>query len=249
SEVAALELMLTDPVDVVVSDFRMPGMSGGKLLTEVRRHYPDTARLILSGHTEEKDLTTVVSLAHQFLTKPCPPDELVLVVERALRLRRDLDGEGVRANISGIGMLPSPPSTLHEHARDTARLAWRRAAPDLRDDAFCAGLLHEIGQLVLASRPDMFVQLVCGREHEGRSLQDAELEVLGVTHAQAGAYLLSLWGFPLEIVEAVAHHGGRPDTASLDRSNVVAMVQLAHMLVESERSCVCGRRMDGRLDD
>ena len=335
---AALRLMETRPVDVVVSDFRMPGMSGGQLLTEVRRRHPDTARLILSGHTEEKDLTTVVSLAHQFLTKPCQADELVLVVERALRLRRDLDGERVRAKISEVGLLPSPPSTLHEllavlespacdtkalarvlerdmalsakvlqlvnssffaprarvtslddaiirlgirtirslvlmgemarasqipepavrsrlellnhHALETARLAGRLAVPPVRDDAFCAGLLHECGQLVLAAcRPDVFARNLCSHELTGRSMLDVELETFGVTHTQAGAYLLSLWGFPLEVVEAVARHTDPIGTLTPERSNLLAMVQLAHMLVESERICACGRRGSTGPDD
>ena len=69
----ALVAMEAEPFDVVVSDFRMPGMDGGRLLAEVRRRYPDTARVILSGHTEGKDLTAVFSLAHQFLTKPVSP--------------------------------------------------------------------------------------------------------------------------------------------------------------------------------
>ena len=327
---AALEVMEANPVDVVVSDFRMPGMSGGQLLAEVRRRHPDTARLILSGHTEEKDLTTVVSLAHQFLTKPCQPDELVLVVERALRLRRDLDGEHVRARISEVGMLPSPPSTLHDllailesptcdakalagvlerdmalsakvlqlvnssffaprarvtsledavvrlgigtirslvlmgemarasqipdpavrrrlellnrHALETARLAGRLAVGRVRDDAFCAGLLHESGQLVLAAcRPEAFAAHVCSHELGGLPMVDAELETFGVTHAQAGAYLLSLWGFPLEVVETVARHAEPMEPLPPERSNLLAMVQLAHLLVESERICVCGR--------
>lgn len=335
---AALQLMETTPVDVVVSDFRMPGMNGGKLLTEVRRRYPDTARLVLSGHTEEKDLTTVVSLAHQFLSKPCSPEELLLVVERALRVRRRLDGENVRASISEIGLLPSPPSTLRElmavlespacdakalarvvegdmamaakvlqlvnssffaprarvtsleeaivrlgirtlrslvlmgemdrslqapdpatrdrltvlnqHALDTARLAGRLADPTTRDDAFCAGLLHECGQLVLAvCRPEVFAQTTQCHELDGRPLTETELEKLGVTHEQAGAYLLSLWGFPLEVVEAVAHHAEPLGTPPPERSDVVAVVQLAHALVESERVCLCGRPGHPAPDD
>jgi hypothetical protein len=68
-----------------------------------------------------------------------------------------------------------------------------------------------------------------------------ESETFGVTHAQAGAYLLSLWGFPLEVVEAVARHADALETAAPERTNLEAMVQLAHMLVEAERVCVCGR--------
>src|ERR687884_737358 len=73
---AALQSLAARPAAVIVTDFRMPGMDGGSLLGEVRRQFPDTVRLVLSGHTDEKDLLGVTDLAHQFLTKPCSPDEL-----------------------------------------------------------------------------------------------------------------------------------------------------------------------------
>ncbi len=338
SAVAALQSMEAAPVDVIVTDFRMPGIDGGHLLSEVRRRYPDTARLILSGHTEEKDVTTVVSLAHQFLAKPCQSNELQSAVERALRLRRGLDGERIRAEVSGIGILPSPPSALHDlmavlespdcdvralvrvlerdvalstkvlqlvnssffalgarvtsleaavvrlgihtirslilmeeiveafeigggvardwleelnrHSLDVARLAWHLAEPDSRDDAFCAGLLHECGQLVFAScRPDLFVAHLRLRELEGRSLVELERDAFGVTHAQAGAYLLSLWGFPLEVVAAAAGHtnGDLPSTS--EPHSLADIVQIAHLLVSSEDSDPCGAAEAPPLDD
>jgi len=75
------------------------------------------------------------------------------------------------------------------------------------DRAFTAGLLHEVGQLILATYlTDDFARAI---EHARRShltLMDAEREVLGVTHAQMGSYLLELWGLPDPVVEAIAYH-------------------------------------------
>jgi putative nucleotidyltransferase with HDIG domain len=74
-------------------------------------------------------------------------------------------------------------------------------------DAFTAGLLHDIGRVVLAS--------TCGEEYESAvrlavteqwPMVDGEQGVFGTTHAQVGAYLLGLWGLPDSIVEAVAWH-------------------------------------------
>ena len=48
----ALEIMAEQPVDVIVSDMRMPGMDGAALLGRVRVMYPDTVRFVLSGHAE-----------------------------------------------------------------------------------------------------------------------------------------------------------------------------------------------------
>src|SRR5687767_12795690 len=66
----ALELMAKQPVQVVVSDMRMPGMSGAQLLTEVMQRYPKTTRLILSGYAEQDTVAKCVGAAHQYLTKP-----------------------------------------------------------------------------------------------------------------------------------------------------------------------------------
>jgi HD-like signal output (HDOD) protein len=308
---AALEAMQVQPFDVVVSDFRMPGIDGAQLLAEVQVRYPQTVRLILSGYTEQRDLATLASLAHQFLTKPCDPGELRRTVELTLTLGRQCDDEHVRAEMSGISSLPSSPSALqhlsavlgsassdtklvaralqrdvalsakvlqlvnssffapsrrttsleeavlrlgvqtirslvltshtstspdlagaserdelqllNDHALETARLARRLAQPAERDDAGCAGLLHVCGQLALvAGGPNAFAET-------------------GQTAAHAGAYLLTLWGLPPEVVEAVAGLSD-PVEARPDRHlDLVSAVHVAHVLVESEHIGSCGR--------
>lgn len=75
------------------------------------------------------------------------------------------------------------------------------------DGAFTAGLLHEIGQLILATQlTDEFSQAIRHAEDSKIPLVDAELEILGATHSQVGSYLLELWGLPDPVVEAIAFH-------------------------------------------
>lgn len=78
------------PFAVVVSDLRMPGMDGITFLEHVRQRAPDAVRIILSGHG---DFATAVASVNRgavfrFLTKPCPPEELVGVLRDALRQHR-----------------------------------------------------------------------------------------------------------------------------------------------------------------
>jgi HD-like signal output (HDOD) protein/CheY-like chemotaxis protein len=127
---AALQSLAARPAAVIVTDFRMPGMDGGSLLGEVRRQFPDTVRLVLSGHTDEKDLLGLTDLAHQFLTKPCSPDELQSVVERVLAARSGLDGLTMRPEVCALGSLPSPRRAVR-----AVQAAVNVPEPDHRDVA------------------------------------------------------------------------------------------------------------------
>lgn len=83
------------------------------------------------------------------------------------------------------------------------------------DDAYTAGLLHDIGLLILASKlPAEFNEVLAHARDNGTTLIQAEKSVLGVTHAEIGAYLLDLWGLADDIVKGISHHffpSGDPD--------------------------------------
>ncbi len=79
----ALALLAREPVDVVVSDMRMPGMDGAALLAEVKAMYPDTRRLILSGYSEPETTQRGLLVAHVWLPKPCDPARLRAAIEPA----------------------------------------------------------------------------------------------------------------------------------------------------------------------
>ncbi len=75
------------------------------------------------------------------------------------------------------------------------------------DDALIAGMLHDIGKLVLAENlPVEYKQAVHFAATKGITFLEAEKTVIGSTHTEVGAYLLGLWGMPKNIVEAVAFH-------------------------------------------
>ena len=77
----------------------------------------------------------------------------------------------------------------------------------LADEAFLAGLLHDVGQVVLSGvAPDDWKAIEASALHEASPLDDAERRAGRVSHALVGAYLLSLWGLPSSVVEAVAFH-------------------------------------------
>lgn len=73
--------------------------------------------------------------------------------------------------------------------------------------AFVAGLLHDIGKLVLAENLPMKYHSAMGMAAQKKiELIEAEEEVFGATHAQVGAYLLWLWNLPEPVIHATAYH-------------------------------------------
>lgn len=105
----ALERMALAPVDVVVSDMRMPGMNGAQLLTEVMKRFPKTVRIILSGHADHDLVLKAVGSTHQYLHKPCEPELLKATVQRAVALGDSLDNDQVKSLVSQMSRLPSLP--------------------------------------------------------------------------------------------------------------------------------------------
>jgi len=119
------------------------------------------------------------------------------------------------------------------HSLMTAKIAKRLVTGQRpAQNAFTAGLLHDIGKLVMAvCIPDQFkeVRKIC--KTSGRATHEVEAELLGVTHAEVGAYLLSLWGLPHSIVEAVAFHHN-PSAALENTFDLPTAVSLANALVD-----------------
>lgn len=318
---AALALLDRQGFDVVLTDMRMPGVDGAQLLAKVAEAWPETVRMVLSGYSEQSSVMRTVRLAHQYLSKPCPQQELKEAIAKALSLRgligsaslkqlicrldalpsmpplyRQLMAElnsdtgslkrigdivsqdtgmsssilrlvnssffGLAAHVSSVhhavkllGMetirvlvlsielfsTPSSPPTLPQALRESlgahclrtacfcrAMAEAEHADAAARDDCFIAGLLHDLGKLVLGSVLGQEYALVLAEaQRQGRPVHLAEQEAFGATHAQAGAYLLSLWGFKDSITEAVCLHHD-PESLTCDSFSVRSAVAVAN---------------------
>ncbi len=106
----ALELMAQAPFDVVVSDMRMPGLNGAQLLTEVMRRHPRTVRIILSGHADKDLILQCVGSTHQYLSKPCDPEALKAVIQRAASLDYLRQHERLTTLVGQMEHLPTIPA-------------------------------------------------------------------------------------------------------------------------------------------
>ena len=95
----ALELLARHEIDVIVSDQRMPNMTGVEFLRRVKTIHPQTVRMVLSGYTELQSITDAINegAIYKFLTKPWEDDLLRANIEEAFRYK-ELADENRRLN-------------------------------------------------------------------------------------------------------------------------------------------------------
>jgi HD-like signal output (HDOD) protein len=333
---AALEEMRQTPIDVIVTDMRMPGMDGATLLQKVKDDYPDVARIVLSGQAERESVLRTLEVAHQFLSKPIEGEALRLAIARACDLQALLKDETIRSVIGGLDRLPSIPQTYWELTRMVAdprcsmakiaatveqdpaisakilqvvnsayfglaqqmtsiqqaitylgldvikalaltanvfapmnlapvegfsldqlqkrSLMAAKLARDIlqdrkqADEAFTAALLHDIGAIILVlAMPQAYAAVLENVRHTARPLQVVEKELLQVTHAEVGAFLLGMWGLPFAIVEDVALHH-TPNAVPEGPYDVLAVLHVVAALVDAESLAEDERTWLGEVD-
>ncbi|RME72823.1 MAG: HDOD domain-containing protein [Planctomycetota bacterium] len=127
---------------------------------------------------------------------------------------------------------------LWHHSTAAAGLARRIASTPRReravaDEAFLAGMVHDVGKLVLWSAlPTEYAEVHEAAFGDRRLLHDVEQECFGAHHGQVGAYLLALWGFETPTIDAVGwHHRPEAGITADDGFTPLAAVHVADALV------------------
>ena len=139
----------------------------------------------------------------------------------------------LRGGIRGYG-IPSDQFWLHSVTTGfAARLIAGRFAPERRETAFVAGLLHDIGKLVidrLIEEPhrEMLLELAGNLSPDYHS---KEIELFGFDHCTIGYFVAQRWNFPVELVSAIAfHHYPDYEVEHRDMVRVVCFADaLAHL--------------------
>jgi two-component system, probable response regulator PhcQ len=103
----AVWILKTRTIDVVVTDERMPGMSGGELLAWMTDHCPNVMRIVLTGYAEADTAIRAINEwdVCAFLTKPCNEAHLAIVVQKMLQRKERLDKDRQVVETSGQQVL------------------------------------------------------------------------------------------------------------------------------------------------
>ena len=312
----ALASLDEKPMDVIISDMKMPQMDGTQLLAEVKRRHPHMVRLILSGHVEQEATIKSVQFAHQCLSKPCDAEVLKQTLAKLFALRDILTDDSIKKIVSQIESLPSLPAMYTEIMSEmqspdpslvkvgdiiagdvsmTAKIlqvvnsvffglpqkigkpqqavmllgldaikalvlsvkifsefrpkkfSWfnidalfnhsisvstytktiaknEKVNQDFINFSLMAGLLHDIGKLILATNFNQtYRQVLTESRNSGHNLWDLEYGTFGTSHAEIGAYLMGLWNLENPIIEAVAFHHCPAKSVSSDMGLLTAV--------------------------
>lgn len=116
----ALELLAHDPIDVVISDERMPGMQGSEFLALVRQRHPDTIRIILTGHASVDAAIRAINEGEifRFLKKPVNSQDLHAAVKDSLAHKNA--GKKAVQNVSLLESLEKQAPGITQVKRDEA---------------------------------------------------------------------------------------------------------------------------------
>ncbi len=307
--------LLIRPFDIVSTELIMDGFNEGSILEEIKHRQPGAIRFITSAAVNSDNFLQYINFAHQFITKPYAPTELLGKIKKSLRLKNIFLNERAAKAIASVDKLPTLPSLflrlenelkkedvsirdigkiisedvsmtagilkivnspffglfsrvtnpeqavallgldavkgivlgtflfntkgadlvdfsiedLGEHCRYTALMARaiiksEGADADQMEKTFLAGFLHDLGKLLLATSYREEYKMILSEVRENNiPIQEVEKDILSFTHAEVGAYLLALWGFSEDVVEAVYCHHELNNLGSNDLSPAVAV--------------------------
>ena len=89
----ALQILAREPISVVISDEKMPGLQGAEFLAMVYQHFPETIRIMLTGHADLDLAVRAINEGqiYRFFIKPCNADELRHTVRQAIQQKELAD--------------------------------------------------------------------------------------------------------------------------------------------------------------
>jgi class 3 adenylate cyclase len=205
----ALEILAQAPVDILITDMRMPKMTGAELLEKVIPLYPDTIRMVLTGYT---DIESVVQAAnqgrvYQFITKPWEDDQVRMLlrtaVEHAELLRQGrelrqqlLEQQHKEETIRSIFQRFAPSAVVDKVLRQDEGM--ERLAPELVDATLLFCDIRGFTGLCAQHEPRVVLELINAYFDTMTQVVDARG---GTVNQFLGDAFLAIFGAPVRCAE------------------------------------------------
>lgn len=120
------------------------------------------------------------------------------------------------------------------HSLSTAKLAASIVKPELKQETLIAGLLHDLGKLILFEiNPALTKRFIKERSTTSDNIA-LERQIFSTDHSQIGGYLLHMWAFPYPVIEAVILHHS-PEKLLKKSFGVAQAVYLANKLLRNQK--------------
>jgi len=202
-------LVKESPIEVVVSDFRMPEMNGVQFLTRCRQIAPDTVRIMLTGQADMQAAIDAINEGnlYRFLTKPCPTNIFIKSLEdaveqyRLINAERELLDKTLKGSIKILIDILSVVNPVAFSQVSRLRNIASKIALQLKLDNIweieLAAMLSQIGFVTIPAE-------ILAKKFKGEMLTQEETEML-TSHPQTGRKLLSNIPRLEKIAEAIAY--------------------------------------------
>lgn len=234
----ALEIIEAEDVAVVVSDMRMPRMTGAELLDHARVISPATVRIVLTGEAEEALVMRAIHVAHQWLTKPCGREGVVASIESALQYRSVFTNAELAGAVGRLGAVPSPPARylrMVELVQSASTSAETIAEEISTDPAAAAKVIQLANSAFSGASPVIDIQAAVTR-----------VGLDNVAHVVLSSELYRPWpedhplpGADIETLAALAEHAAAiaravASPADATAAGLGALLHLVGFLVEAQ---------------
>lgn len=111
SATEAIDILDDNSIDYLITDMKMPGMSGGELLAHTATKHPGTVRFALSGYISEELITEALPFVHQIFAKPYESHRIIDTIETLHQAASQLFSAACITSMNGISFLPILPDT------------------------------------------------------------------------------------------------------------------------------------------
>jgi DNA-binding NtrC family response regulator len=81
---SVIETIKEKKPDIIIADYKMPGMNGIELLNKIKKEYPFIKRILLTGQSESEVFKEADKESHEYLSKPCSREELIEIINKFL---------------------------------------------------------------------------------------------------------------------------------------------------------------------